>query len=782
MYKFFKNLSCLLCLIIIFGGCRKKAFDAYYDRPATLAPPIYQVLQARGNFSMYLQLVDRAGYKATLSASGYWTVFAPNDAAIQKYLTAKNIPIDTLLRGKDSLANKIVKYSLVFNAFQTNHIADFQADKTGWIPNQAFKRRTAYYDGFFTGQTPAGANGVYVSENRNGGYVYGDNNNKYIPYFYSTFMAQAGLTAVDYNYFFPTSTYSGFNVANASVVNKDILAENGVIHEIDQVVTPLPTVEQQLAGNANYSAFRSLYENYMVGYLADVNYTRQYNTVTNKTNTVYVKGYSAALAFALGNESYLKIQADDSQTDGYTLFAPNNTVLNSYLGGLNVVGSLLEFYGSISSMPSSILTDFLNAHMFQTNVWPSKFNSKSNLTGEPPRFDPGLPSGTSATSNIVDKQICSNGLFYGVNKVQQANVFTTVYARAYLDPAYTIMIHLINDSFKSTITSPGNRYTIFMIPDATFRAMGYDWSAAYGNYVSVIAGVTTVGQSPFTTMQKWLYMATVATPNNELNNLSGDGIAETYGGQYIRWHNNTVASCGSIELKKTVNVLSFRDYVNGRVYFLDNLIDESTIAGTGQTIAGELSANAGTATVQGPYYDFYNYLINSSAYNPGALEILGVQIPNNYTVLVPTLAAMKQAVLDGYLPGTYTTVGSVKTFVSFNYKPTVVTDQALVTQFIYYHILSGISVAPDGKKGAAGVNFPTMLKTATGDPINLITFNPGGSFAVGGSGALYFKDVEARQANITAPVLNPLTVPGQTSSYVGNHVLIHQIDNYLRYN
>src|SRR5476651_400274 len=343
MYKFFKNLSCLLRLIIVFGGCRKKAFDDYYNRPASLQPPIYQVLQARGNFSNLLTVIDRSGYKPTLSAAGYWTFFAPNDAAFQKYFTANSTSLDKI----DTVtAGKIVRYCLVYNAFQTTHLADYQSP-TGYVANTAFKRRTTYYDGFFTGTTPAGANGVYVSQNRNGGYTYGDNNNKYIPYFYSTFMAQAGLTAVDYNYFFPHSTYSGFNVVNASVVNKDIVAENGIIHEIDQVVLPLPTIEQQLAGNTQYSAFKSLYENYMVSYLADVNYTRQYNTVTNKTNTVYVKGYNGALAFALGNESYVKFQPDDSQIDGYTLFAPTNTVLNSYLGGLGVTGSILEYYGSL---------------------------------------------------------------------------------------------------------------------------------------------------------------------------------------------------------------------------------------------------------------------------------------------------------------------------------------------------------------------------------------------------------------------------------------------------
>ena len=36
------------CLLL--AGCKKK-FDDYYERPATLEPPIYQQLESRGNFT-----------------------------------------------------------------------------------------------------------------------------------------------------------------------------------------------------------------------------------------------------------------------------------------------------------------------------------------------------------------------------------------------------------------------------------------------------------------------------------------------------------------------------------------------------------------------------------------------------------------------------------------------------------------------------------------------------------------------------------------------------------
>jgi uncharacterized surface protein with fasciclin (FAS1) repeats len=762
MFKFLKNLSWLLCILIIISGCRKKAFDNYYDRPASLQPPIYQVLQARGNFTTLLAIIDRSGYKQALSGAGYWTFFASNDAAFQKYFAANN----TSLAKIDSVtARKLVTYCLVFNAFQTNHLADYQSG-AGWVPNSAYKRRTAYYDGFQFGAGPNGANGVFVSENRDfGNYLYGDNNNKYIPYFYSSFMAAAGLSAADYNYFFPSSTYTGFNVANAAVVNKDILAENGVIHEIDQVVTALPNVEQKLASNSQYSTFKAIYDLFLTSYLLDASYTRQYNTVTGKTDNVYVKKYAPALSYAPGNENYLKVEDNDGQRDGYTMFAPTNDVLTTYLNNV-----ILEFYvpdatqrtatnlnTNLAVLPINIITDFMNAHMFGTTVWPSKFATTSNATGEPPRFDPA--------SNVIDKQFCSNGLFYGVNQVQQANVFSTVYARAYLDPAYSIMTRLLDLTVKAQVTAPGLKYTVFMMSDATLRSLGYDYSTASSSFTQTVNGVTTSGGTPQAALQRILNLNIVPTPNGELNDLSGDGIAESNGGEYIRWHNNTVSSGATVEQNKILTVTGSRTYSNGKIYYLSGgLLDAPT-----KKVAADILANAGTPTA--PYYDFYQYLINSNAYDAVGGEILGLQLGANYTVFIPTQAAMKRAVVEGYLPGTTAGTGAAKTFVSFNYKPTLSTDKDLVSAFIFYHILNGIAIAPDGKKGVNGVSFPTMLKNITGDALTVATFNQPGNLRI--------EDSQARFANLIPP--NNNSYFPATSNYLGNHALLHQIDNYLRY-
>ena len=259
MFKTKLSLLLLVVVSVFMTQCRKKALDEYYERPANLEPPIYQILESRGNFKALLAAIDKAGYKQTLGAAGYWTLFAPHDSAFQAYFTANAI---SGIDGLDSAAcRRIVTYCLVYNAFARDRIADFQGNSNvGWVENSAFKRRTAYYTGIYNDVNSAGTPIKAIASNRNNNgtvyYIDADNNNKYVPYFETGYTTAKSLTADDYNYFYPTVTYTGFNVVDAQVVEKDIYAENGIIHVINKVITALPSLDQYIGSNSNYSEFK----------------------------------------------------------------------------------------------------------------------------------------------------------------------------------------------------------------------------------------------------------------------------------------------------------------------------------------------------------------------------------------------------------------------------------------------------------------------------------------------------------------------------------------------
>ena len=90
MTRSIKHLTGFFAALLILSGC-KKNFDDYYKRPEDLEPPIYQQLEAKGNFKSILAAIDKAGYKPILSAAGYWTFFAPHDSAFSVFLKSKNL-------------------------------------------------------------------------------------------------------------------------------------------------------------------------------------------------------------------------------------------------------------------------------------------------------------------------------------------------------------------------------------------------------------------------------------------------------------------------------------------------------------------------------------------------------------------------------------------------------------------------------------------------------------------------------------------------------------------
>ena len=749
MRNYIQRLAVSVAVIILLFGCKKK-FDEYYEPPANLEAPIYEQLQSKGKFAQFLSLIDKAGYKQTLNTAGYWTVFAPSDSAFQN-----DAEFTVWLQGKgfnnvsavdSATAQSIVQYLLIFNAFKKEKIDDYQSN-LGYIPNAAFKRRTAYYTGFYKDTTATGTAVVALASNRNNQniatagtpyYVAADNNNKYIPYFTSEFLANTGLSATDYNAFYPTSTFSGFNVANAKVTQADIAAENGVIHIIDRVVTPLTSLDQFLKLRPQYSEFRKLFERYMVLFIQNLDATHRYQVLSGTNDQVMIKVYSSLLSYSPNNENYLKQQDNDGQRDGWSMIAPQNDSLLKYI---NTV--LLENYPSVDFLPLSVIADFLNSHMWQTSLWPSKFGNTFNSLVEPAHI--------SYSNNIVEKKILSNGIFYGSNKVNEPNVFSSIYGKAYLNPKFTLMTRLLDNELKTIITNPNARYTMFMMPDAVLRAQGYDYNSATNLFTFNGVGNDTNRLA----LLRILNSSVVETPNGELDQLgtpgfTGSGSIATFGGEVIKYKGNQVISAGTSDRNLTVTIDSVKTAKNGRVIYLNGLLYYTYLQ-----IGNHLTA-LGTAPAS-EYNLFFNYMKRSAAYDSVLFTILGTSTGSFYTVFVPNNNAVRQAITDGRLPGTVATP---------NFNPTLVADKLLVSNFILSHVVDKTTIIPDKKNIGF---FSTLLRGSNGDPYTINVQYPGNVFEVS-------DQLGVRTAHLLYGANN------QTSSdQLSNRAVIHLIDNYLKH-
>jgi uncharacterized surface protein with fasciclin (FAS1) repeats len=633
----------------------------------------------------------------------------------------------------------MVQYLLVYNSFTKANIDDYQSQSAGWVADQAFRRRTTYYTGFYNDTMQNGTVVKAIQSNRNGNgtpYISSDNNNKYISYFTDVYFNSRGLGAADYNYFYPSSQYTGFNVMEAKVVTKDIAAENGTIHEIDKVITPLASIDEYLRSKPEYSEFKKLFDKYLATFILNSDATNRYKLLSGDNQNVYVKAFNSGLAFSLNNENYLKLADNDGQQNCWTLFVPKNDALLAYENNV-----LLEYYKSFDNVPTSIILDFLNAHMWQTPVWPTKFNSTMNFVGEEARFNP--------QTDVIDRRILSNGMFYGTGKVQEANVFSSVYSRAYLDPKFSIMTRLLNTDLKFTITNLNSKYTMFMMPDVVLRAAGYDYNTSSNLYTFTSStGVLTSGES---IRQELLRILSTSVIPGDLPDLSGSGIAEADNGEFIKWNSNQVISAGTQDASpvQIVRVDSSRSTKNGKVYYLNGLLKFTTV-----NIGTHIKNLGGTSTASDFNY-FANFLINSTNYNTTTGEITGTVAGTLYTVFVPNNNAIMQAVKDGMLPGNTTTGIPNLTATSWT-----AAEKQKVDLFVLYHVLAKKTLVPNGKESGA---FESLLKNAAGEVVPLTVINQSNSMQV--------TDANGRKANVIVASSNNLS----------NRTVIHLIDNYLKY-
>ncbi|MEO8253366.1 MAG: fasciclin domain-containing protein, partial [Flavobacterium sp.] len=737
--KKFNYYLVILPLLALLASCSKDVFDEYYARPDYLEDPIYQQLDTRGNFKNFTALIEKAGYKDILSKSGYWTMFAPNDEAFTKYFQDNGISDVTKI--DDATASKIVKYALVYNAFREDQLSDYQS-ATGWVEDNAFRRRTAYYDGYET-KIINGVPTVVIDVNRNGGLFFGDNNNKYLTYFTDEYFTALGLSAYDFNYFYPSIDYTGFNVLNSKVIKADIIAENGIIHEVDKVSLPLLSLDQYLESNSKYSIFREILEKNLVSYIVSEVATNNYLNFTGKSDNVYVKFYDTSLSFSPNNENFIKSEDNDGQSDAYTLIVPEDIPLQDF------IDKVLTKNYSYDALPKYVFEDFINAHMVQRAVWPSTPGSYTNGLGEDLRFN--------FNTDITDKKILSNGFFYGANKVQKSNLFYSVYTSAYLDPKYTFATRIFNEGtgYKEMISNINQKFTIFLPSDAILKGLGFEYNITRSEwiYISPENGAPDSAVNARNRLIRLLYNCIVLTPNGELDKISStSGMIRTgdneLPGEYIKWDHNRIYAAGNQTggVQTYVNIVGSEVQQNGTSYYVDNVPKYS------EELQGLVLARLATSNPN--FNSFYQYLKKSRLYNATTGKIEGVELGTSYTFVVPDNAAIARAVEAGDLPGNPATIAEG--------------EIDIISGFINHHIIKNKTISNDGLVTG---QYETLQKDKIGDPTYVE--------AIVNAGKLSFKD-ETTPSTIGGnnPAAN--LIPA-SSNNLADRSLIHLVDNYLTF-
>ena len=733
----YKIFLCLV-LTVIFYQCVD--IEKYYERPSWLEKPIYEVLQQEGHFSQYLQCVDKTEYAIVLKGAGLYTVFAPNDSAFTAYLTKKayasvsDIPAEEI--------KNLVAYSIIYSKWTSEHLGDYLNQRL-YMPG-AFKRKTNCYalpykdtefnnNWVFNQTTTSGV----TAFSTNYQFSLSENNYKYLPIFSEAYFNSFPdpLDASDYNTFFPNSVYTGKNVQEGTILKEDIIAENGVIHEVSTVSEPLRNMDEILR-DSSYSTFKSLLEfkdtkgqNIFRKYVeAPTNWLDMFQKLRpgESIDKMYLKNYDL-LAFSPILENIFSDASATYETEktGNSLFVPKNEALQAYMQN-----KLLKYYGSIDKLPQDVVTTLINTQMVKGLVWPSQYQGSMTSTGEYVNGE-GTYGKSFENAGITDKKFASNGFVFLTDDVIKSRYFETVYSEIFLNPIHAWLNQayvnfystgLREDLMKSILNGyPSEKYTMLNFSDDLLKSDGYTLNSSaspptFSN--SLVSGANTDDR-----LKRLMRMHIFpGLKNNEVNSeitgfatspisnyLSWGFLVNSYG-DMVRYKNNQLQAAGNIEDGTMVNVTKVADpFNNGSVYNVDKLLQYSPR----QSAIGEARWKELTlwqyllrAKTQNPGVSMFVDYVQACLKNPTTDDLDGIKVENFYTVLMVNNSAMTQAVTRGFLPTLNIITGGD------------LVARAKATQFLNAHFLQGYVLPDDGFTFIYPVNpmspnrilAPTILK------------------------------------------------------------------------
>lgn len=647
-------------LLISSGGCRPD--DEEFDRPTTLAGPVYQQLESMGNFSHYLQCLDRTEYAEALKTGGSWTSFAPTDDAFDAYFQAKGY--SSVADMPQYKVEDIVKYSLIIDSYNMTTLTFYS---NGWYAGNSFRRYTLYTDSL---EIVKGSDYPYLQEVQNKEYLVDKSRTrrKTTNYFLDLYIdsEKNAIERSDYTYMFPGEREleeGEMRVFDSEVTEAEIVAENGLIYALDKVLEPKPNLYQNLSSEeygGKYSMFKNMLDRF--GYFQYMG--MEENPYTGAEDSLFQIRYQTGisnnyLAFDPSDEIMPKLinNVDRTEADATGLLVPTNEALIDYLQQDN---ELAKNYDSYDDMPLDVLAIFLNVNFF-TQFWevcPSQFSETYNVGLEPVHM---------TEADVVDTKFCSNGLFVGVNKIYPTTSFATVYGPLVLDEDYSVMLSAIKDmGLDNTLKGTGIDFSILGIrndqwvnipdPNSTSRKITIE---GYTEDMSVI--YMSVTGDPDDSNNRVYPDPTSATPSstemsyvqetindivlNQMIEASLDqpNYYQTKKGEFVYFDGTRVQGGGDILNDEYVGFDQITELSNGKFYATDKFVNPPS------DFTYDALANTSNFSQFLMAIDGAGAKLSLTTYS-GASLINFLDLRKTYTLFAPNDDAVLKAVEDGVIP------------------------------------------------------------------------------------------------------------------------------------
>ena len=280
---------------------------------------------------------------------------------------------------------------------------------------------------------------------------------RFIPVFSYRFFDTKKLDAAsNYNYFYPNSTWKGtdgFNVSNAAVSEYEILADNGYVYIVDQVIEPLETIYTQLESNENYSIFFNLY-NENTTYTYDATLSKDFGAALG-ADSLFIHTHGTSLP-AIAVEWYSTKYSDvaNNASKAYSVFAPSDVAMNNFFNNYWGKGG----YESLDDVDDLAMKYMLNQFIYENGIaFPDEITSGKvkNMYDMVFNFDP---------SKVKDKSMCVNGVFYGLSTIDTPVLFASVVGPAFRNKDCNYYLYMLSGAGLITAYSSQDTKYVLLVP------------------------------------------------------------------------------------------------------------------------------------------------------------------------------------------------------------------------------------------------------------------------------------------------------------------------------
>jgi uncharacterized surface protein with fasciclin (FAS1) repeats len=696
--------AAILSVLLLFGliGCEKDN-KKMYEPPTWLGGSSIETLEGKGNYTIYLQLMEKAGLKDQISKQ-LFALFVPDDDAFKTYFQKAGIgSVDDLTLDQ---ARELFNLHVLANPRSTEELlyerswGVIESAKGEWA-SLFFRRQTASFSAPYQ-ETVTYAT-QYIGRTLTIRQQFGP---KLLPLFSKPFFADylGASDGSDYTFMYPGSNWGGLlQWGNAMVIPQEQPAtlqnlasrtSSGFIYYIDQVVPPQLSIEQYLKNRPEYSTFYNLIQRF-----------QSYSAWTDPLTRIqyYSKAYSGFEGFAanIANDQGPSAQGSGSpephQRTMFTAFMPNNDVLKKYFDD-----NLAKSFASYDEVPNVTIKYLLEGQMINTLSLISMMQKNFfNRNGDPLVIN---------KSDINSSFMCSNGIVYGINRVLEPTVFSCVPGRFLLDKNYSVFAIALSSAGRLAILSnPRSDVTLFAPTNQQIEA----YNIRYRPLTNVFERVANNGAVYTMLAVDLAEFVDNHIYSGKLSDLTGEGYVKMLSQNYVYYNNGKIWG-GENQFKN--NPIE----INGRVDNPRNGIsyDISDPIKTNVTMGQFLYDSASNPDC----YLFSRLMVKAEMLNPIAV------IPSSQDV-VPSIALLSALTFcTAFIPDNDAIIaekGRANSLIPKDIDkrtiPLSTSGKDSLVKFISYHFIRNTAVFDDGKQSGSLITLRAGTEgiTAINAPKNL---------------------------------------------------------------